>query len=81
MTMPGWNRYVNQKRVPPDAIMEATETFIDKYNSIRPKEALCGLSPVEFQGNESKRNMADGCGLSFSVDSWLEEGYKPECYP
>ena len=40
---------VNQKRVAPDDIVEATETFIDKYNNIRPKEALCGLSPVEFR--------------------------------
>lgn len=40
---------VNQKRVAPDDIVEATETFIDRYNNTRPKEALCGLSPVEFR--------------------------------
>lgn len=40
---------VNQKRVPPEAIVAATEAFIDTYNNTRPKEALSGLPPVKFR--------------------------------
>ncbi|MGN1189842.1 MAG: IS3 family transposase [Candidatus Ornithospirochaeta sp.] len=40
---------VNQKRVLPAAIVEATEAFIENYNNHRPKESLGGLSPVKFR--------------------------------
>ena len=39
---------VNQKRVHPEKIITATEAFIETYNN-GPKEALCGLSPVQFR--------------------------------
>lgn len=43
---------VNQKRVSPEEIISATESFIDFYNHARPNARLGGLSPAEFR----KRN-------------------------
>lgn len=40
---------VKERRVPIDDIVEAVVSFIDYYNNGRPKEALGGLSPVEFR--------------------------------
>ena len=45
---------VNQKRVSPELIIEATRTFIHYYNEIRPKEILCGLSPAEYRKRNPK---------------------------
>ena len=51
---------VNQKRVPPEAIVAATEAFIDTYNNTR---SSLRAFPCEIQRAESKRNMAYDSGM------------------
>jgi|GEM_PF-4951614 len=45
---------VKNHRIPIELVEEAVESFIEFYNTARPKERLGDLSPVEYRKHMEK---------------------------